>query len=179
MSGRVVQLSRVSKRLKTSELLGSPSRRSPKRHLYPHQVRTWLCSSVTSPLPRLEDLSPSSETFRGSFWPNVVKYVKFNPRLSHLLPAREGSQRDVGLQVSFLIQSDHLRAGALLPSRRSQVVDQFQCCRLVDSVGLGPVDTNLEGFLQGGGGTMEGVRTGANQMEEIRKKNISYKQLRL
>lgn len=44
-------------------------------------------------------------------------------------------------------------------------MDQFQCCRLVDGVGVGPVDTNLEGFLDdgiqegmegGGGGTMKG-----------------------
>lgn len=43
----------------------------------------------------------------------------------------------------------------------------------MDSVGLGPVDTNLEGFLHGGGQDGRGggrrnnggVRTGANQME--------------
>lgn len=38
-------------------------------------------------------------------------------------------------------------------------MDQFECRRLVDGVSVGPVDANLEGFLDGGG-TMRG-----NQME--------------
>ena len=38
-------------------------------------------------------------------------------------------------------------------------MDQFESRRLVDGVGVGPVDANLEGFLDRGG-TMRG-----NQME--------------
>lgn len=29
-------------------------------------------------------------------------------------------------------------------------MDEFQCCGLVDGVSVSPVDTNLEGFLDGG-----------------------------
>lgn len=57
-------------------------------------------------------------------------------------------------------------------------MDQFQGCRLVDGVSVGPVDTNLEGFLDGPGQeVMEGgqkdderVRMGGNQIFRIRKK---------
>lgn len=67
---------------------------------------------------------------------------------SHLLPAWEGSQCDIGLHVSLLVQGDHLGARPVLPPRRGQVMDQFQGCGLVDGVGVSPVDANLEGFLR-------------------------------
>lgn len=82
-------------------------------------------------------------------------YVSFAP---HLLSSRESSQGDVSLYISLLIQSDHLWAWSLLPSGRSQVMDQFQCCGLVDGVSVGPVDTNLEGLLDGG--EQEGIERG-------------------
>lgn len=99
--------------------------------------------------PHLEYTSLTSVTFNEV---STVRYKSFDwSCFSHLLSAREGSQGDVGLYIPLLVQSDHLRAGSLLPSGRSQVVDQFQCCWLVDGVRVGPVDTNLEGFLDGGG----------------------------
>lgn len=42
-------------------------------------------------------------------------------------------------------------------------MDQFQCCRLVDGVSVGPVDTNLEGFLDGG--NQEGIRGVGNNVK--------------
>lgn len=106
-------------------------------------------------------------------WPHFRKALKFDYCFPHLLSAREGSQGDVGLHISLLVQSDHLRAWSLLPTRRSQVMDQFQGCRLVDGVSVGPVDTNLEGFLDGPGQeVMEGGQKEQWEGEDGRQSDI-------
>lgn len=92
---------------------------------------------------------------------------------SHLLPAREGPQGDVSLHVALLVQGEHLGASALLPARRGQVVDQLEGGGLVHGVGVGPVDADLEGFLDGSRwGNNQRVRMRGNQTENYRVSEI-------
>lgn len=98
-----------------------------------------------------EYITLNSGIFNEYLCPYAAEALMRDRCFSHLLPTGEGSQGDVSLHVSLLIQSDHLRTWSLLPPRRRQVMDQFQCCRLVDGVSVGPVDANLEGLLEGGG----------------------------
>lgn len=52
-------------------------------------------------------------------------------------------------------------------------MDQFQGCRLVDGVSVGPVDTNLESFLDGPGQeVMEGRQKEQWEGEDGRQSDI-------
>lgn len=54
-------------------------------------------------------------------------------------------------------------------------MDQFKSCRLVYRVSVGPVDANLEGFLDGGGqwkGKEEGSQSGWEVENEIEIKSL-------
>jgi len=87
----------------------------------------------------------------GSRLPNIPRRRRARRRFpAHLLPPGSGAQGDVGLHVALLVQVDHLRAGALLPSGGGQVVHQVEGRGLVHGVGGGPVDADLEGLLRRG-----------------------------
>lgn len=55
-------------------------------------------------------------------------------------------------------------------------MDQFQCCRLMDGVSVGPVDANLEGLLDGGG--QEGMEGGEQEQWEGKEGRQSDEQFR-